>query len=145
MGIIIRKDTQIFVLEVGRYSSEERGFMLKPIDDWLDFNDGRVIAWRPLIGSIPNEPIDRFIEKHQTVSEDMFVVNWLKSMYKVPYTQRQMKEKYYCSEMAAHFLQEVGVLTPICAPAGYKPWELIHGQLPINQRFGYQPPMLIRD
>jgi hypothetical protein len=143
VGIIVKRDDGVYVMEMGRYNQTERGFLLKPLEDWLDYNDGRMIAWRSYQGDLNQADVESFIKQHRGISEDMFVVSWLKSMVKLPYSDDRKKDKYYCSEMAARFLQQLGVLKKRYQPSGYKPWELIHSELPLNTGHAYSTPLLI--
>lgn len=131
------------VLEIGRYSREERGVMLHSIDEWLEKNDERIIGWRPYLGRFNRQRLNEFIAKHRDKNEDMFVVSWLKSMYKVDYKPNKEKGEYYCSEFITRLLQETGVIRKEYDPAGYKPWELIHGQMPLMEGHRYGEPYLL--
>lgn len=147
MIVVLRENVdsepEPYVLEIGRYSRDDRGVMLHRFSEWLETNDERIIGWRPYLGRFDRNNLVKFIEQHKNKKEDMFVVSWLKSMYKVGYQPNKIKGEYYCSEFITHLLQETGVVQRIHDPAGFKPWELFHGRLPLEAGHEYGQPHLL--
>jgi len=147
VGMIIEmKGKGPCVLEMGRYSRCKRGVLIHPIEEWLEFNDEKLITWRPYHGSLaPSDrlKLEQFLEKHKHKREDMFIVSWLKSMVKMSYTPNKVKNEYYCSEFIAHLLQEIGIIRKDCDPSGYCPQELLSGNLPLLGQHRYEQPYLL--
>lgn len=145
-GIVIRTHAGPYVLEAGRYSRSRRGVLTTPLNEWLDWNKGNTIAWRQYNGvplQIPK--MLKFLDAHRNAKEDMFVGNWLWSMWKSRYKNGYPQKKYYCSQFATHFLQELSIIKKHYDPSGYKPWELLYGQLPLCKGAKYGCPIVVED
>lgn len=128
-----------YVLEAGLYSRTNKGVMVTPLEEWLDYNKDYIIGWRQYEGQgIPREKIKEFAKTHDGKGIDMFIGNWLKSMFKRRYVEKDhVKRKYFCSELVSHFLQETNVMRKKYKPSSYKPWELLYGNLPLNKSHKY--------
>lgn len=140
IGMIVTKNKQTYVLEMAYYDENERGQILKPLGEFLNWNYGRIIGIRKYNGDrkFPCERIWRIVNSNLT--EDMNVVSWLKACFKVPY-RRSNKDYYFCSEYIAHLLQECGVLQKKYMPSSYKPWELLYSNLELNPGYNYADPV----
>ena len=144
-SVILRDGDEVNVMEVARYSPDETGIVISSIDHWLEKNSNCTIGYRPYLGRpIPRVDVEGFLEPRQDVKVDMNVVHWFRSMYKTRYVP-QAKNRFYCSEFVCHFLQEQNVIKKKYGPAGYKPWELLYGDLPLEDEDAYFDPMLISD
>lgn len=137
-----------YVLEVARYSREERGIMVTELGEWLEKNSHNTMSVSPYLGvDINEEKIKNFLRQHQNVKEEMFVVKWLEAMVKRRYPDEKQlyrKRKLFCSEMVCHFLQQTGVLRKKNHPSGYKPWELLYGAIPLCKGAKYGKPMMLK-
>ena len=47
LGMVVINNNKKYVIEIARYNSVIHGVIIKPLDDWLDWNEGRTMAWRP--------------------------------------------------------------------------------------------------
>ena len=145
-GIVIKTHAGSYVLEAARYSRTKRGVLTVPLEEWLKWNKGNTVAWRPYAGKPLNIPyILKFLDRNRHAKEDMFVGNWVWSMWKSGYVDDTPKKKYYCSQFATHFLQEIGIIQRLYDPAGYKPWELLYGDLPLEKGAKYTHPYVVED
>lgn len=139
--VIKAKNRKPYVVEVMQYSKDETGLIATKLKKWMRRNKHYTLAYRPYQGIGFNmEKIKECIAMNEKAKMDMFVVNWLKTMYKVPFgtlTKTKHKKRYYCSEFVAHLLQETQVLHKKYKPAGYKPWELLYGKLPLLDKHYY--------
>ena len=74
-------------------------------------------------------------------------VSWLKTLIKRRYTDEDYgsRTKYYCSEYITHVLQEADVVRKDYHPDGYKPWELLYGDMPFMKPHEYGRYFLIGD
>lgn len=145
VGLIVRtRAGKVYVLEAARYSRSEHGILAKPIEEWLDFNEGNFIAWRPYKGKgIDPTSLRGLLEETSKADVNLFVVDWLKTMYKTSYVPHKTRDKYYCSEFVAHSLQELKVLSRVNDPSGYKPWELLYGDLELRRGHSYGQAKLV--
>lgn len=141
-GLVIESDGHRFVAEVATYKGDVSGVVLKPLEDWFNWNQSRLLGWRPYRGTA--FPEDAVLEtlKHDVdrdISPDMNTVNWLKTLVKRKYTDYNYgdRSKFYCSEYITHLLQESGVVRKEYHPDGYKPWELLYGDMPFEKPHQY--------
>ena len=142
-AIIIKNENQSYVLEVARYSMNKRGIMVMPLDKWLSKNGNNKIAVSRYLGTpIANSYISHFLEKNEKIREEMNVANWLSAMVKRSYIP-QNKKKMFCSELVCYFLQEIGIMRKKYRPSGYKPWELLYGNIPLSTGCTYDKPFLL--
>lgn len=147
-GVIIKTYNGPYVLEAGRYNLKRRGILTTPLSVWLSWNNGNTIAWRKYEGiGLDKKEILKFISHNKNSKEDMFVANWIWSMFKINYnhSNNPHRRKYYCSQFVTHFLQESGIFKKKYDPSGYKPWELIYGELPLKENHNYKSPLVIAD
>lgn len=142
-SVIIRDRDEINVMEVARYSINESGIVISTFDAWMERNKNCIIGYRSYEGKvITKEAITKFVNNRQDVKVDMNVVHWLRSMYKTNY-KTVKKRNFYCSEFITYFLQEMHIVKRKYHPAGYKPWELLYGDLPLCNNSKYLHPCLI--
>jgi hypothetical protein len=143
--IIHVRGNDAHVVEAARYSETKSGILATPLKKWLHHNRNYIVAYRPYRGcGFEMDSLKNFMETHESAKIDMFVGNWLKSMYKLRHDgSRGPKEKYYCSEFVAHLLQELNVIKRKYLPAGYKPWELLYDDLPLKTGHYYDEPRLL--
>jgi hypothetical protein len=151
-AVIVRaNDNEIedaYVLEVARYSREERGIMVTKFDEWLDKNESNLVAISRYKGASPDQAkVKSFLKEHNYLKEEMFVAKWLAAMVKTRYYDNgiQNKKKVFCSELVTHFLQSIGIMRKKYNPHGYKPWELLYGKKHLTnpKKSHYDRPMLI--
>lgn len=144
-GVIIKIDNKPYVLEAARYSRTENGVMVTPLEQWLTHNEPYIVGWRPYVGEgLNTTKINEFMASHKGTGVDMFVVSWLKSMFRRRYVKKDhIKRKYFCSELVSHFLQEIGVMREKYKPSSYKPWELLYGDLPLKRGHEYGKPSVV--
>lgn len=142
-AVIVNIRNELRVMEVAHYAKGESGIILKTLDDWMDKNKNCLIGYREYKGSpIEDNVVRKYIQDNSDIKVDLNVVSWLKSMYKVKYRQ-ELKPKKYCSEFVASFLQDASILKKKYKPAGYKPWELLYGDIPLNDGHSYEEPYLV--
>jgi hypothetical protein len=143
IGMVYRTPESICVIEMARYPHRS-GIIKTPIDYWLDWNEDRVLAWKPYTGpEIPSQDIERIYEAIHPGDVDMFMGSWLRAMIKQPYRPQIGKKKFYCSELVSHFLQELGILERIYLPSGYPPKELLFGQPALRPGYTYAEPIML--
>ncbi len=146
-GVIIKIHETAYVLEAARYSRVEHGVIITPLANWLEYNTDYIVGWRRYKGvGIDTSDIKIFTDSHEGKGVDMFVGNWLKSMFKRNFVKKShIKRKYFCSELVSHFLQETNVMHKYYKPSSYKPWELLYGKLPLKKNHKYGKPSLLRE
>ena len=147
-GMVIKTEVGSYVLEAGRYTRNRRGVLTTPLKEWLKWNKGNTVAWRPYTGvDLNNNKIIKFLGVNKSAKEDMFVANWVWSMIKLRYRKYKYphKSKYFCSQFIAHFMQELNIIKKKYDPSGYKPWELIYGDIPFNNGYGYDRTIVVED
>lgn len=151
-GLVVESDGNKFVVEVAIYRGDVSGVVVKPLEDWFDWNKSRLLGWRPYRGgkkNFPHQDVLDIIKKdtERMITPDMNSVNWLKTLVKRSYTDMDYgdRSKYYCSEYITHLLQSVGVVRKDYHPDGYKPWELLYGDMPFLHPHGYGDYFLIGD
>ena len=144
-AVVVKLQNEIRVMEVAHYAKGESGIILKSLDDWMEKNSNCLIGYRSYSGPpISEKVVKTFIYKNCDIQVDLNVVSWLKSMYKVKYS-KENKAKKYCSEFIVSFLQDSNLLAKKYKPAGYKPWELLYGNLPMKSNHSYQDAVLLED
>ena len=151
-GLVVESDGHKFVVEVAIYRGDVSGVVIKPLEDWFDWNKSRLLGWRPYRGgkkNFPHQSVLDIIKKdsNRDIKPDMNSVNWLKTLVKRRYTDYNYgdRTKYYCSEYITHILQEVNVVRKDYHPDGYKPWELLYGDIPFRKSHVYGSYYLIGD
>jgi hypothetical protein len=121
--------------------------MVTKLDTWLENNKGNSLGYAKYVGTpISDDRLCNFLESHEMMDVDMNVINWLSAMVKQSYKgthDTKNKRKVFCSELVAHFLQEMGVLVSKYKPSGYKPYELLYGKLDLIDPNSYAKPILI--
>lgn len=143
IGIVYRTPDSISVIEMARYP-HRHGLLKTPIDYWFDWNEDRVLAWKPYTGpEINSSEIERLVQSIQPGEVDMFAGSWLRAMIKQPYRPQIGKTKFYCSELVSHFLQELGIMERIHLPSGYPPKELLFGTPPFRRGYTYAEPIML--
>lgn len=131
------------VIEVADYRQEGlRGVVAKPLEEWFAHNRDRMVAMRPYLGrNFPTEPILQRMthDRERGVQPDFNHFRWLKTLVKRQHCdpEYRSRDKYYCSEYVTHLLQEHGILRRDYYPDGYKPWELLYGDLPLLEQHYY--------
>lgn len=142
IGLIVKTKNSINVVEVAHYE-DWSGVTWRPLDKWLDLNNGRIIAIRKYQGKkFPGKKLLQKIKETEHYKPDLNVINWLNALRKINY-RPQNKLSYYCSEYICHLLQEIGVMKKIYLPSGYKPWELLYGELPLEEFHHYSNPFIL--
>lgn len=142
-AVVVKIQNELRVMEVAHYAKGESGIILKRLDAWLEKNKNCLIGYRSYCGTpISENSIKTFICDNSDIKVDLNVVSWLKSMYKIKYNEEH-KPKKYCSEFIVSFLQDAQVLRKKYKPAGYKPWELLYGELPTTEGHDYDNAVLI--
>ncbi len=141
-GLVLKVGGEKYVCEVAYYRNGPNGVVLKPLKDWFTWNESRVLGWRPYRGnSFPVKGILETIEKDvdRGVVPDLNTVNWLKTLVKRKHRDKRYdkRERYFCSEYITHLMQEHGVVRKDYYPSGYKPWELLYGDMPFNEDHEY--------
>jgi hypothetical protein len=143
IGMVYRTPESVCVIEMARYPHRQ-GIIKTPIDYWFDWNEDRVLAWKPYTGpDLPNEAIERIYNDIHPGDVDMFIGSWLRAMIKQPYHRQLGKKKFYCSELVSHFLQELGILERIYLPSGYPPKELLFGRPAFRPGYTYDEPIML--
>lgn len=142
-AIIIRSENDVYTLEVARYSATQTGIVIKPLDQWLEKHNYCILGWRQYKGrDISLERLKSFVVDHEHVKVDLNVVSWLKSMWKSSY-RHETKNTYYCSEFISHLLQDLKIMKTKYQPSGYKPWELLYGNMSLERPTDYGDPYLL--
>lgn len=135
-GLVLEVSGEKYVVEVAYYRGDENGVgrangvVLKPLRGWFNWNESRVLGWRPYRGSsFPVAGILRTIDKdtRRGVEPDLNTINWLKTLVKRAHRDETYgeRDRYFCSEYITHLMQEHGVIAKEYYPSGYKPWELL--------------------
>lgn len=141
-GIVVRThDGTPWVLEAARYDPETKGMLASPLSEWLHYNEDHTVAWRKHIGgTISSRKLRRVLAKVRRAKVNLYVVDWLKTMYKTSYDSTVLKRgKYYCSEFVALMMQELSIMGKQYDPSGYKPWELLYSSdLPLLGEHEYE-------
>lgn len=144
-GMIYKDKDKLYVIEMARYSSDERGLILKPLDDWIDWNIKYNIAIRKYTGikKFPKRKLKHVLDQSAHFEEDFNVTSWLKTIIDLRYDGVE-KDYFYCSEFITYAMQKIGVLKKIIKPSSYKPWQLLYGKLHFNKGYTYSnTPILI--
>lgn len=142
--LLVEKDKPIRVMEVAHYGEDRTGLVLTDIDEWFARHKYCILGYRPYHGSLlTKNKIDTYIDENMGIQADMNVVSWLKSMCKFSY-QTTKKHRYYCSEFIVSFLQTMKIMKKKYDAAGYKPWELLYGNLPLREKGAYNISYLIK-
>ena len=150
-GLVVESDGYKFVVEVAIYRGDVRGVVVKPLEDWFNWNKSRLLGWRPYRGknAFPHQKVLDIIKKDtaREINPDMNSVSWLKTLVKRRHNDENYgdRTKYYCSEYIIHLLQSVGVVRKDYLPDGYKPWELLYGDMPYIHPHEYGRYYLIGD
>jgi hypothetical protein len=144
-AVVVKFKNDLRVMEVAHYAKGQSGIILKTLDSWMEKNSNCLIGYREYCGpEIHEDDVKRYICSNSDIKVDLNVVSWLKSMYKTKYRE-EIKSKKYCSEFVVSFLQESSVMRKKYKPAGYKPWELLYGSLPLTDKCRYEEPLLLMD
>lgn len=157
LGMVVCIDQQKYVIEIARYNSTNRGVIIKPLEEWLDWNDGRTLAWRQFDlkkHKFPEEELRQLIKKTKHSSENMNVLTWIKTLYRSDHpdniysnkdmrNRRNDKHSYFCTEYICYLLQEIGVMEKDYSPNSYQPWEFVYGKLNTSYGYRYKSPMLL--
>ncbi len=137
------------ILEIANYRAEGlKGAVIKPLSEWVYHNRTRLMAMRGYeSASFPTEKVFRRVHRDQmrSIKPDFNPGNWLKTMFKRKYGDEDYSthEKYYCSEYITLMMQEFGVIKRDYYPDGYKPWELLYGDLPLLGEHKYGSPAML--
>jgi len=138
-----RLRTRKYVVEMARYSSAERGVIIKPMTRWLDWNSRRTIAWRPYSGHhFPSHELKQVIYSTQEASENMNVATWLRTMKRSRYA-KGTRDSYYCTEYIGMLLQESCVSYKRYDPGSHQPWEMVYGNFLLMPEHSYSKPHLL--
>ena len=145
IGMVIRKDDGIYVIEIARYGRNNRGLILKPLHDWISWNKNNMMALRKYDGELPfpKEELEEHLKQYKDVEEDFSVISWLKSTIHRKYHPPD-KDYFYCSEFISHTLQSLNVMKKRIISSSFKPWELLYGKLALNSGYSYQCPVLLK-
>lgn len=142
--MVVKKGKDMYVYEMARYHSDEQGLLLKPIEDWIDWNEEYTIALRKYDGvkKFPKKKLQRLLVESSEYEVDMSVVSWLKTSVRRKYKPED-KDYYYCSEFIAHMMQSIGIMKKIIIPSSYKPWELLYDDLRLYDGYSYSTPVML--
>jgi Fe-S-cluster formation regulator IscX/YfhJ len=133
-----------YIVEVARYSTIERGVIIKPLNRWMQWNDRRTISWRRYNGTIPF-PVDtlkKYLRRTQHSRENMNVATWLRTMYLANYQRPSRDATYYCTEYISMLLQESSVLRKVYLPGSCQPYEMVYGKMKLEAGCHYAKPYL---
>lgn len=151
-GLVVESDGHKFVVEVATYRGDVSGVVVKPLEDWFNWNQSRLLGWRPYRGGKHNFPHQEILDiikrdSKRDIKPDMNTANWLKTLVKRRHNDEDYKDrtKYYCSEYITHLLQETRVIRKDYLPDGYKPWELLYGDMPFMGLHTYGQYYMIGD
>jgi len=143
VGLIYRSTNNLYVLECAYYDDNECGVLKTPLSKWLNWNKKKKISWVKRIGpKIDNQAIENIYLKINKSQIDSSLISWLKAVIKQKY-KSPFKSHYYCSELVALFLQELGIIKKIYLPSGYPPKEIIFGHLPFTTDNYFTTPYLL--
>lgn len=146
IGMVLRRNNIIYIIEMAHYSNDETGLILKPLKEWLDWNEGFNIAYRKYNGEkeFPQDKIEDILELSQEYTADLSVISWMKTIISRNYSDpEEDKDYYYCSEFLVHLLQSCEVLKKIILPCSFKPWELLYGNLSLHKGYSYMDPIIL--
>jgi len=143
LGMVYKtKDDSLYVLESAHYP-DSSGVLKTPFYKWISWNDDRTIAWASLVGTpIMCDDIERIYQKIQKGKVDLFVFNWLLTTIRLPYISGY-RGKFFCSELIAYLLQELGILEKLYSPSSYSPKELLYGKVNYVSSYHYLNPILL--
>nr|QBK90092.1 MAG: permuted papain-like amidase [Pithovirus LCPAC102] len=141
----VKYDDGLYIIEMARYSKREKGLILKPLDDWIDWNESYEIALRKYNGdkSFPYNKMKQVLENSKHYTEDMSLISWLKTCINRRY-HRNRKDYFYCSEFIIHMFQTIGIMEKSILPSSYKPWQLIYGDIKLYNGYSYDDPVLLK-
>lgn len=144
VGMIYKKENgELFVIESSQYE-DVSGVVKTPIHKWLDWNENRILAWLHHKGpKIKDKDIEDIFEKVRDAKVDLFVGSWLRAVIKQKYYPQPNKNKFFCSELVTHFLQELNIIQKIYLPSGYPPKEILFGKLPLINGHNFDEPKLL--
>ena len=143
--LLVEENKPMRVIEVAHYGEDRTGLVITDLEEWLKRHKYCILGYRPYHGSRLNKSrIDTYIEENEGIRADMNVVSWLKTMYKFSYKTTK-KKRFYCSEFVVSFLQDMGIMRKKYDASGYKPWELLYGDIPLREKGAYTYSYLIKD
>lgn len=145
-GMVMKKRGKYYVIEIARYTRDERGLILKPLDDWIEWNSDYIISLRKYNGEkkFPKKKLQNLLKESEYYEEDLSVVSWLKTTIRRRYYPED-KDYYYCSEFLAYTMQKIGIMKRIVIPSSFKPWELLYSKLPMYDGYSYVNSPVILD
>ena len=147
-GLVVCDRGKKYVIEVAYYRNGPSGVVLKPLEEWFVWNEARILGWRPYRGN--TFPVEAILETIQRDSErgvvaDLNSINWLKTLVKRRHRDEDYdkRDRYFCSEYITHLMQMHGVVRKEYYPSGYKPWELLYGDMPFHDEHEYGSYLVI--
>ena len=121
-SLVYKKNNKIYIIEIARYeNSDYKDLIMIPFDEWLEFNKGRPIGYLKYKGNVPsNNKILTTFNKYKNVKVNLDVIYWMNTLFKQKY-QNINKNKYFCTEFIAKFLQDVNMISKKYSPCNYSP------------------------
>ncbi len=140
LGLVYRnRQGEIYVIEAALYPDKE-GVLRTPLSEWKSWNMGRIVAYASLIGPpISDEAIEDALSKVSGCSVDMFVLNWFLTTFRLEYREGH-RGKFFCSELVAYLLQQLGVIEKQYRPTSYSPKDFIFSRIKMSPSYSYQEP-----
>jgi hypothetical protein len=133
----------VYIIEMARYGRNERGLIIKPVKEWISWNQDNMIGYRSYNGekSFPIEEMEEILLECKDYNEDLLLTSWLKTMVNRRY-YKQDKDYYYCSEFIVHMMQQMGVLKKKIMPSSFQPWQLLYSKMDLAKGYSYDYPVL---
>lgn len=116
------------IVEMGRYDNK-KGLCMWPLEEFLEKNSEREIVVRHYTGKFPVDKLQRVLEELGDVEFESRLITWLKAITSRAWT-RQTYTKFYCSQLIAYLLQEVGILEKLYLPECYQPRFFTYDDIP---------------
>ena len=124
-AMVYKRYNEIYIVEVTSYSHDTNGLMVRTLNDWLNLNRYKTIAYCEYRGDItPNEKqIDKYLERCKGINWNRNVFYWLNTQIPRSYSY-EMKDNYFCTEFIAKFLQDFNMIDKHYLPCSYGPTDL---------------------
>jgi preprotein translocase subunit YajC len=142
-------DEGYYVAEVARYNRNTKGVIIKPLLEWLNWNDGRKIGLRKLcqiydaeIGKERNKKLFDIIMSTKNLEENMNILSWSQALIKKKYKESTYKS-FFCSQYVSYCLQQAGIIKKKWNPENYQPWEFLYGNIHTLYPYYYNKGVVI--
>jgi hypothetical protein len=120
-------DGVLSTVEMAHYHDQE-GLCILPLDQFLDRNKKKEVVVRNYIGSFPTGKVLACVERLRHVAFETRLIAWLRAVRKVPWYEREA-DRYYCSQLIAHLLQDSDILAKEYLPQCYQPRFFAHERI----------------